>query len=89
VPEDLSVARVDIRVELGGHNVPEGKIRARYERLWGYIASAISLSDEARVYDNSRAADPFRVVAELASGRLVGPSSWPSWTPAALTAPWT
>src|SRR6185312_14341909 len=34
VPVELSVQRVLERVRRGGHDVPEQKIRERYERLW-------------------------------------------------------
>src|SRR6516225_7729902 len=54
VPEDLAVERVKHRVRAGGHDVPETKIRERYQRLWALVADAIALSDSASVYDNSR-----------------------------------
>jgi predicted ABC-type ATPase len=81
VPEDLAVARVENRVEQGGHYVPEDKVRARFGRLWINLRQAIRLSDETFVYDNTRAARPFRVVASYADGGLVGPTDWPAWTP--------
>lgn len=86
VPEELAVARVAVRVRLGGHDVPEEKIRSRYERLWDHVIRAIELADETRVYDNARADDPFRSVAQFRSGTLVGTADWPPWTPAALRA---
>ena len=86
VPEALAVARVTNRVEVGGHHVPEEKIRARYSRLWPLVTSAIVLVDNATVYDNSRAAKPFRVVARFERGVLVGQPDWPTWTPDALMA---
>ncbi len=48
------------------------------------MASAISLVDTAAVYDNSRAADPFMVVASFEHGSIVGEPEWPAWTPEAL-----
>ena len=51
---ELSVARVASRVEEGGHNVPEEKIRARYERNQSLIKQAILKADVGFVYDNSR-----------------------------------
>jgi predicted ABC-type ATPase len=86
IPEELAVARVAVRVETGGHAVPEDKIRDRYARLWGLVREAIPLADEATVYDNSRAAHTFRVVAHYLHGRPVSPPEWPPWAPAALTA---
>jgi predicted ABC-type ATPase len=84
VPEELAVARVANRVETGGHAVPEDKVRERYRRLWPLVTSAISLVDGATVYDNSKAATAFQIVASFDRGCLVGTPSWPAWTPEAL-----
>lgn len=84
IPEELAVARVAVRVETGGHDVPEEKIRARYVRLWGLLRHAIALVDDARVLDNSRAKTPFRLVATYRRGQLLGDPDWPSWTPPGL-----
>lgn len=50
---ELSVARVASRVKEGGHNVPEEKIRARYERNQALIKKAVLKADVGFVYDNS------------------------------------
>jgi predicted ABC-type ATPase len=84
VPEALAVARVANRVGVGGHTVPEAKIRERYGRLWPLVAKAIAVVDNANVYDNSRAAKPFRVVATFERGCALGEAAWPAWTPDAL-----
>ncbi|GAB97364.1 putative ABC-type ATPase [Kineosphaera limosa] len=84
IPVELSVARVADRVSEGGHDVPERKIRERYDRLWSLIAQARGLADRTEILDNSSAATPFRVVATYEHGELVGTASWPTWTPAAL-----
>ncbi len=79
VPVELSVARVRIRARLGGHDVPEAKVRERYERLWELISRAIDRVDAAFVYDNSSADWPFRVCARFTGGVVVGDSVWPAW----------
>lgn len=84
VPVELSVQRVLERVLRGGHAVPEQKIRDRYERLWAHIYEAIQIADVAEVLDNSSARAPFRVCASFEHGQLIGPPSWPAWTPAVL-----
>lgn len=84
VAEALAVARVANRVSVGGHAVPENKIRKRYLRLWPLVAAAISLVDKATVYDNSRVRRPFRLVATFRDGSVVGEPDWPAWTPEAL-----
>lgn len=83
VPEGLAVERVRLRVEAGGHAVPEVKIRERYRRLWGLVAAAIAESDSAMVYDNSAGIGP-RIVATMTAGQIIGSPSWPAWTPPAL-----
>ncbi|MDV0443506.1 AAA family ATPase [Methanorbis rubei] len=50
---DINVARVRRRVLDGGHDVPEEKIRKRYERSVGFLPAMILVADEALVYDNS------------------------------------
>ncbi|MDT2007533.1 AAA family ATPase [Rhodococcus opacus] len=84
IPEELAVARGADRVANGGHYVPEDKIRARFRRLWGLLRDAIITADQAFVYDNTSAADPFRLVASCTNGHLVDDPAWPSWTPTAL-----
>ena len=81
IPEDLAVARVMDRVANGGHDVPEDKVRARFDRLWRHLRDAIAVVDEAYVYDNTKAAEPFRRVASFINGQVVGTPQWPAWTP--------
>lgn len=84
IPVELAVRRVELRVDLGGHDVPVEKIRARFGRLWGLVRKAITLADETEVRDNSRAKAPFRLVARYHGSEPVGEMSWPPWTPTEL-----
>ncbi len=84
VPEDLAVRRVGVRVEIGGHHVPEDKIRGRFRRLWQLVRRAITLAHEAEILDNSRVKTAFRLVARYHHGDLVGFADWPAWTPSEL-----
>ena len=86
VPEQLTVPRVRLRVQAGGHAVPEHKVIERYRRLWPLVAGAIARADEATVYDNAGAAP--RAVARFAGGLAVGEVAWPDWTPDPLPALW-
>ncbi|MCK5883967.1 MAG: zeta toxin family protein [Bacteriovoracaceae bacterium] len=52
---DLNVARVWHRVENGGHDVPEEKIRSRIPKTIKLIKQAKNLVDEMAIYDNSTA----------------------------------
>lgn len=84
VPVDLSVARVAERVLDGGHDVPEVKIRGRFDRLWDLVLEARSYTVRTTFYDNTRADRPFRVVAEFAGDSQLGDAAWPRWTPQQL-----
>lgn len=87
IPQELAVQRVRHRVSAGGHDVPEEKIRHRYQRLWPLAAAAIMRSDSATVYDNSGLKGP-RIVAQFSGGIAIGLSTWPSWTPQELSTRW-
>jgi len=50
---DINVERVKQRVLEGGHNVPEDKIRSRYDRCFKILPDVIEVSDTALIYDNS------------------------------------
>ena len=84
IPEALAVARVANRVETGGHDVPEDKVRARYRRLWGHVREAIAIADETTVYDNSSARTPLRPIAHYRLGEPIGIITWPDWVPTDL-----
>jgi predicted ABC-type ATPase len=88
VPEEMAVRRVEYRVQAGGHDVPEDKIRKRYRRLWQLVAHAISVADRAVVYDNSGRAGPAKI-GEFFGGLPVGVAAWPDWAPEPLVSSWT
>lgn len=77
---DLSVARVKGRVREGGHDVPEDKVRARYNRGQPLIREAVLCADRGMVYDNSKLNVPPRQVLVFASGRIIQADSYlPEW----------
>lgn len=86
VPEECSVARVAQRVQVGGHDVPEDKIRARWARLWDNVAAMVELAASAEVFDNSGLGPT--TVAIFVAGEVVGAPRWPDWMPEALTRRW-
>jgi predicted ABC-type ATPase len=87
IPEELAVERVRHRVSAGGHDVPEDKIRQRYQRLWALVAAAINRCDSATVYDNTAPKGP-RIVAQMSDGHVIGSPDWPRWTPLQLSSRW-
>ncbi len=67
---DLAIMRVKERVADGGHNVPPGDVRRRYERSLDNLSHMLKLADRAIVLDNSSTRDPMRLVVEAAGGQI-------------------
>jgi predicted ABC-type ATPase len=55
---ELHLARVRARVLRGGHDIPENKIRERYDASRSNLCSILPALDELLLYDNSEEADP-------------------------------
>ncbi|MFC3552162.1 zeta toxin family protein [Lysobacter cavernae] len=88
---ELHLARVKARVAVGGHDIPEAKIRERYPAALENLIALMPCLAHLQVYDNSADAgmgdaipDPL-LVAEMKSGKLVWPddleslSNTPDW----------
>ena len=92
----LHVARVRARVAKGGHDIPEPRIRERYDASRLNLIRLLPRLIELWVYDNSREADPHagvapqpRLVLHLRRGTIVGPrdlSGTPEWAKAIVAA---
>jgi predicted ABC-type ATPase len=91
------IARVRARVEAGGHDIPEERIRERYIRSRLNLIRLMPKLTELRVYDNSKEADPRttaslspRLLVHLDRGRLASVcelAAIPDWAkPVVLTA---
>ncbi len=65
----INVKRVSQRVELGGHNVPEEKIKKRYTKSLQNLHNTIKLCDRAYLFDNS--SESWILLAELDEDRLI------------------
>ncbi len=57
----INVWRVKSRVEAGGHDVPEEKIVARYDRALALVKKLLPICDICHIYDNS-GKTPFRIL---------------------------
>lgn len=75
------IARVRARVEAGGHDIPEEKIRERWNGSRRNLIVLMPHLTELRVFDNSAEADPEtgaipppRLLLHFKRGRIVGPS---------------
>lgn len=84
---DLSVGRVKGRTDEGGHDVPEEKIRARYERGQPLIREAVLRADRGMVFDNSRLNTAPQQMLVFATGRLLTAApTLPEWVLTAYAA---
>lgn len=75
---ELHIARVRSRVERGGHDIPEARIRDRYDKSRLNLIHLLPQLTELLIYDNSAEADPHTGVApepmlvlHLARGKVV------------------
>jgi predicted ABC-type ATPase len=50
--------------------VPDGKVISRFPRTLVNLTKALLFVDNAVLFDNSSAEDPYRFVAELREGRV-------------------
>ena len=85
------IARVRARVAAGGHDIPEAKIRERWDGSRRNIIALMPYLTVLRVYDNSRDRDPItgaipppKLVLHWVNGAIVGPSveelkATPAW----------
>jgi predicted ABC-type ATPase len=86
---ELHIARVAARVRAGGHAIPEGDIRRRYEHSRLNLIHLLPKLASLRVYDNSAEADPARgrvpepkLVLHMEKGRIKNPDDLartPEW----------
>jgi len=86
---ELHLARVRSRVRAGGHDIPEGDIRRRYEHSRLNLIHLVPALASLRVYDNSAEADPAKgkapeplLVLHMEKGRIRNPDDLaraPDW----------
>ncbi|MQA92208.1 MAG: ZTL protein [Gemmatimonas sp.] len=84
---DLHVERVRARVAEGGHDIPEGRIRERYDASRRNLIRLLPRLTSLRVFDNSAPPDPEtgfvepRLLLHTALGSIVhvAPDPLPAW----------
>jgi len=86
---ELHLRRVQSRVAHGGHDIPEAKIRERWNGSRENLIRLLPLIDHLRVYDNSADADPAKglkpepiLLLEMQRGKITAPddlSNAPDW----------
>jgi predicted ABC-type ATPase len=93
---ELHIARVRSRVARGGHDIPDEKIRERYDRSRVNLIELMPRLTEIRVFDNSFEADPYTgktprptLLLHLAKGKIVEMidlADTPQWAKALVAA---
>jgi len=93
---ELHIARVRARARRGGHDIPDVRIRERYDRSRLNLIRLMPRLAELFVYDNSREADPHSgaapeptLILHTVRGRVVGCcdlAAAPQWTKPILAA---
>jgi predicted ABC-type ATPase len=74
---DVAVERVKLRVERGGHHIPETDIRRRYGRsVWNFVNLYQNLADYWEVWDNTHS--PRRLIG-VSDGTDVAYDSEQAW----------
>lgn len=83
---EINIARVQHRVETGGHPVPTDKIIERYSRSLGLLSDAVTYADRAYIFDNSGHDQNQVLVAEVTDGSEIEIRSdrMPVWFKTAL-----
>jgi predicted ABC-type ATPase len=65
----INISRVQYRVKMGGHSVPEDKIVSRYQRSIDLLSEAIQFTNRAYIFDNSTHEHIW--LAEITNGKLL------------------
>ncbi|MBX3102658.1 MAG: zeta toxin family protein [Bacteroidetes bacterium] len=74
---ELNVQRVKDRMDMGGHFVPDEKIRSRYQSALNNLVPAFDLADNAYLFDNSIESRQF---LQKVNGEVSAPlSDVPGW----------
>lgn len=68
---DQSSRRVAIRVCQGGHDVPEDKLRARFERTLANLQRAIEWLPHVIVFSNEDLSNPYQLIAAYENGQAM------------------
>jgi predicted ABC-type ATPase len=56
---EINKTRIDIRESMGGHTVPEEKIKSRYYKALDLVPELVEICDIVHIYDNTIV--PFRI----------------------------
>jgi len=68
---ESSIQRVSMRVAQGGHDIPDEKLRERFDRTQANLKRAIERLPHVLVFDNSDLGTPYQLVARYEAGRSI------------------
>ena len=71
VNPEINIARVHYRVSIGGHPVPEQKIRDRYYRSLDLLMQAVEVTDRTYLFDNSSDGEKAAFLAEIEQAEVL------------------
>ena len=68
---DLALQRIEVRVNAGGHNVPEQKVRERWKKAHDNLTVFLPLVDDVLIFSNESETDPVLVAERVGRHRAV------------------
>ena len=68
-----SIERVAMRVSQGGHDIPDEKLRSRFDRTQANLRRAIESLPHVLVYDNNDLDHPYKLVHCYENGQRIEP----------------
>jgi predicted ABC-type ATPase len=78
---EINLARIRNRVLAGGHDVPEGDVRRRYQRSFENLPIALARADHTILFDNSTE-EGYRLIAVLGPSESQWFEPVPGWAKA-------
>lgn len=66
---EMAIKRVAIRVEKGGHDIPQETIERRYHKSLSNLSKVLPMIDNARIYDNSDV--DYKLLLEIQNRQIV------------------
>ncbi|EHR0219581.1 zeta toxin family protein [Clostridium perfringens] len=73
---EIAKERVNLRVQKGGHGIPDNDIERRYIDSLNNLKKAIEICDEIKIYDNTKL---FEQVMYIKNGKLIWKKGVPPW----------
>lgn len=66
---EIAIKRVAIRVEKGGHDIPQATIERRYQKSLNNLTKALSMANNALIYDNS--GNEYKLLLKIKNKNLI------------------